>query len=105
MATCVRLGIPALADLAYLGAGGTFATPTRRPPRKELTARQRSLNRAHAEAAGLCYPVQRQLINRTVPVTPYRATLLSVDPSSTAVVPPRQRSPPVPISAPAASTA
>ena len=56
IATCVRLGIPALADLAYLGAGGTFATPTRRPPRKELTTRQRSLNRAHAR---LRYPVER----------------------------------------------
>ncbi|MFJ4851783.1 MULTISPECIES: transposase family protein [unclassified Streptomyces] len=40
---------------AYLGAGGTFATPTRRPPRKELTARQRSLNRAHAR---LRYPAE-----------------------------------------------
>ncbi|MFG2305296.1 transposase family protein [Actinacidiphila glaucinigra] len=56
VATCVRLGIPALADLAYLGAGGTFAAPTRRPPCKELTARQRSLNRAHAR---LRYPVER----------------------------------------------
>ncbi|WP_405771975.1 transposase family protein [Actinacidiphila glaucinigra] len=34
----------------------TFATPTRRPPRKELTARQRSRNRAHAR---LRYPVTR----------------------------------------------
>lgn len=41
VATCVRLGIPALADLAYLGAGGTFATPTRRPPHRELTARHK----------------------------------------------------------------
>ncbi|WP_431961995.1 transposase family protein [Actinacidiphila sp. bgisy160] len=56
VATCVRLGIPALADLAYLGAGGTFATPTRRPPRNELTARQRSMNRSHAR---LRYPVER----------------------------------------------
>ncbi|MFF3404017.1 transposase family protein, partial [Streptomyces sp. NPDC002659] len=54
--TCFRLGIPALADLAYTGAGGTFAVSTRRPPRKELTARQRSLNRAHAP---LRYPVER----------------------------------------------
>ncbi len=56
VATCVRLGIPALADLAYLGAGGTFATPTQRPPRKEHTARQRSLNRAHVRPR---YPVER----------------------------------------------
>ncbi|MET8249366.1 transposase family protein [Streptomyces sp. NPDC005202] len=51
--TCVRLGVPALADLAYTGAGGTFAVPTRRPPR---TAGQRSLNKAHAR---LRYPVER----------------------------------------------
>jgi hypothetical protein len=38
VATCVRLGTPDLADVAYLGAGGTFATPIRRPPRKEFTA-------------------------------------------------------------------
>jgi len=54
--TCIRLRIPALADLAYTGAGGTFAMPTRRPPRKELTVGQRSLNRAHAQ---LRYPVER----------------------------------------------
>lgn len=46
--TCIRLGIPVLADLGYLGAGGTFATPQRRRPRQELTAGQRSLNKAHA---------------------------------------------------------
>lgn len=46
--TCVRLRIPALADMAYTGAGGTFAVPTGRPPRKELSAGQRSPNRVHA---------------------------------------------------------
>ncbi|MCD0485003.1 transposase [Streptacidiphilus sp. ASG 303] len=45
---CERLGIPALADLAYTGAGGTFAVPTRRRPGQDLTAKQRPLNRAHA---------------------------------------------------------
>ncbi|MCX5215559.1 transposase family protein [Kitasatospora sp. NBC_00240] len=54
--TCVRLRIPTLADMAYTGAGGTFAVPTRRPPRGELTAGQRSLNRAHAR---LRHPVER----------------------------------------------
>ncbi|MFK0194515.1 transposase family protein [Kitasatospora sp. NPDC090308] len=54
--TCVRLRVPALADMAYTGAGGTFAVPTRRPPRKELGPAQRSLNRAHAR---LRYPVER----------------------------------------------
>ncbi|MFE1356514.1 transposase family protein, partial [Kitasatospora phosalacinea] len=54
--TCVRLHVPALADMAYTGAGGTFAVPTRRPPRKELSVGQRSLNQAHAR---LRYPVER----------------------------------------------
>ncbi|MET8331341.1 transposase family protein, partial [Streptomyces sp. NPDC005181] len=54
--TCVRLGMPALAGLAYIGAGGTCVVPIRRPPGKELTIGQRSLNRAHAR---LRYPVER----------------------------------------------
>ncbi|WP_330290160.1 transposase family protein [Streptomyces sp. NBC_00576] len=53
--TCGRLRIPALADMAYTGAGGTAAVPTRRPARKELSVGQRSLNRAHAR---LRYPVE-----------------------------------------------
>ncbi|MFD7031504.1 MFS transporter [Streptomyces sp. NPDC059917] len=32
-----------------------------------------------AAAAGLAYPVQRNLINAAIPATPYRATLLSVE--------------------------
>ncbi|QKW24499.1 transposase [Kitasatospora sp. NA04385] len=54
--TCARLHIPALADMAYTGAGGTFAVPTRRLPRKEPSVRQRSVNRAHAR---LRHPVER----------------------------------------------
>ncbi|GLW73637.1 IS5 family transposase [Kitasatospora phosalacinea] len=54
--TCARLHVPALADMAYTGAGGTFAVPTRRPARKELSPAQRSLNRAHAR---LRHPVER----------------------------------------------
>ncbi|MFJ1812663.1 MULTISPECIES: transposase family protein [unclassified Streptomyces] len=53
--TCRRLGTPALAGLAFLGAGGTFATGRRRRPGKEL-GRQKSLNKAHAR---LRYPVER----------------------------------------------
>ncbi|MFE7524918.1 transposase family protein [Kitasatospora sp. NPDC057542] len=54
--TCARLRIPALADLAHTGAGGTFVVPIRRKPGKELTPGQRSLNRAHARFR---YPVER----------------------------------------------
>ncbi|RKN59993.1 IS5/IS1182 family transposase, partial [Streptomyces klenkii] len=54
--TCRRLGIPVLADLGYLGAGGTFATPHRRRPRQEFSSQQRSVNKAHAR---LRYPVER----------------------------------------------
>ena len=56
ISTCRRLGIPVLADLGYLGAGGTIATPIRRRPGKELSPRQKSLNKAHAR---LRYPVER----------------------------------------------
>lgn len=56
IATCVRLGTPVLADLGYVGANGTYAVPQRHRPRQDLTATQRSLNRAHAR---LRYPVER----------------------------------------------
>ncbi len=56
IATCVRLGTPVLADLGYVGAGGTFAVPHRRRPRQDLAVGQRSINRAHAR---LRYPVER----------------------------------------------
>ncbi|QKW22794.1 hypothetical protein HUT16_30195 [Kitasatospora sp. NA04385] len=46
----------ALADMAYTGADGTFAVPTGRPARKELSPAQRSLNRAHTR---LRHPVER----------------------------------------------
>ncbi|PNE43579.1 transposase family protein [Streptomyces noursei] len=56
--TCRCLGIPALADLGYLGAGGTFALPHphHRRPQQELTTRQRSVNKAHPR---LRHPVER----------------------------------------------
>jgi hypothetical protein len=53
--TCIRLGIPGLAGLGYLGAGGTFAVPVRRRPGTDLTGSETSLNRAHAR---LRYPVE-----------------------------------------------
>ncbi|MFI6683245.1 transposase family protein [Streptomyces sp. NPDC050485] len=56
IATCTRLGVPVLADKGYTGAGGTFAFPIRRKPRTEPTAREKSLNKAHAR---LRYPVER----------------------------------------------
>ncbi|MEW2581414.1 transposase family protein [Streptomyces syringium] len=56
VATCTRLGLPVLADLGYLGEGGTFAVPHRRRPRQEITVKQRSVNKAHAR---LRYPVER----------------------------------------------
>ncbi|MGW4804393.1 transposase family protein [Kitasatospora sp. NPDC004272] len=54
--TCIRLRIPAPAGMAYTGAGGTFAVPTRSTARKESTVGQRPPNRAHAR---LRHPVER----------------------------------------------
>lgn len=56
LATCARLKIPALADLAYTGADPGVAVPVRRRPKQELTAKERSLNKAHAR---LRVPVER----------------------------------------------
>ncbi|MFJ9461008.1 transposase family protein [Kitasatospora sp. NPDC101447] len=56
VATCGRLRIPALADLAYTGAGPGVAVPVRRRPKSELTAKEKSLNTAHAR---LRCPVER----------------------------------------------
>ncbi|MEU2834746.1 transposase family protein, partial [Streptomyces lavendulae] len=58
IATCIRLGIPVLADKAYQGAGGTVAVPHRRNPGKDLTAKQSSVNRAHSR---LRWPVERAI--------------------------------------------
>ncbi len=56
--TCTRLSIPVLADLGYLGAGDALAALARRRPGKELTTRQRSLNRARAR---LRQPAERSI--------------------------------------------
>ncbi|MFF8868402.1 transposase family protein [Streptomyces sp. NPDC015139] len=56
VATCARLKIPVLADLAYTGAGKGVAVAIRRRPKQELTTREKSLNKAHAR---LRCPVER----------------------------------------------
>ncbi|MBB4892641.1 hypothetical protein FHS39_001652 [Streptomyces olivoverticillatus] len=53
---CERLKIPVLADKAYEGAGGTFCTPFKRHGGRELTTKQKNVNRAHAR---LRAPVER----------------------------------------------
>ncbi|MFF3404030.1 transposase family protein [Streptomyces sp. NPDC002659] len=75
---CERLKIPALADTAYQGAGGTFATPVKRYRGRELTVKQKSVNRAHAR---LRSPVERAFarlkawrIFRKARVSPNRLT-------------------------------
>ncbi|MFE5681551.1 transposase family protein [Streptomyces erythrochromogenes] len=56
--TCVRLGTPVLADKACQGAGGIVAVPHRRKPRKDLTTKQKCVNRAHSR---LRWPVERAI--------------------------------------------
>ncbi|MGW7825326.1 transposase family protein [Streptomyces puniciscabiei] len=58
IATCIRLGIPVLADKAHQGAGGTVAVPSRKRPNKDLIVKQRSVNRAHSR---LRWPVERAI--------------------------------------------
>ncbi|WP_443055012.1 transposase, partial [Streptomyces sp. IBSBF 2394] len=53
---CERQGVPVLADRAYIGAGPWVTTPVRRPPRRELTPTQRTMNRALSAARA---PVER----------------------------------------------
>lgn len=75
---CERLKIPALADKAYQGAGGTFCTPVKRSRGRDLTVKQKSVNRAHAR---LRSPVERAFarlkawrIFRKARVSPNRLT-------------------------------
>ncbi|MFD5514369.1 transposase family protein [Streptomyces sp. NPDC127051] len=58
IATCVRLGIPVVADRGYQGAGDIVAVPHRRKPGKDLTLKQKCVNRAHAR---LRWPVERAI--------------------------------------------
>ncbi|MGW1545229.1 transposase family protein [Streptomyces sp. NPDC002309] len=43
---CERQGVPVLADRAYLGAGPWMTTPVRRPPGRDLSPTQLTVNRA-----------------------------------------------------------
>ncbi|WP_327591585.1 transposase family protein [Streptomyces chartreusis] len=56
--TCIRLGIPILADKACQGAGDIVAVPHRRRPGKALTAKQKSVNGGHSR---LRWPVERAI--------------------------------------------
>nr|WP_280514256.1 transposase family protein [Streptomyces europaeiscabiei] len=46
MGFCERQGVPILADRAYIGAGPWVTTPVRRPPGRDLSPTQRTVNRA-----------------------------------------------------------
>lgn len=53
---CERQGVPILADRAYMGAGPWVTTPLRRPPGRDLTPTQQTVNGALPAARA---PVER----------------------------------------------
>ncbi|WP_055591248.1 IS5/IS1182 family transposase [Peterkaempfera griseoplana] len=53
---CERKGVPVLAVRAYIGAGPWVTTPVRRPPGRDLSPTQRTVNRA---LSGARAPVER----------------------------------------------
>ncbi|GAA3597270.1 transposase family protein [Streptomyces osmaniensis] len=64
-ATCIRLGIPVPAHPGHQGTGDTVAGSHRRRPGKNLTTKQRRVNRAHSRP--------RRPIERTItPVKTWR---------------------------------
>ncbi|MEU9575251.1 transposase family protein [Streptomyces massasporeus] len=78
---CERQGVPVLADRAYIGAGSWVTTPIRRLPHQDLTATQRTINRALSAARA---PVERSVarlkswrIFRRARCSPYRMTTIA----------------------------
>ncbi|KOX32999.1 MULTISPECIES: IS5/IS1182 family transposase [unclassified Streptomyces] len=55
---CERQGVPVLADRAYTGAGPWVTTPFRRPPNRDLTTTQQTINRSPSAARA---PVERSV--------------------------------------------
>lgn len=56
MEICEELGLDVLADLGYVGAGGTVITPVKRAAGTELSDKHKASNRVHAQ---LRAPVER----------------------------------------------
>ncbi|MEV0976602.1 transposase family protein [Streptomyces sp. NPDC049915] len=78
---CERQGVPLLADRAYQDAGLWVATGVKRPPGRELSLTQRTVNRALAQARA---PVERGMarlkswqILRRARISPNRMTAIT----------------------------